>query len=124
MKDSIDFIRSFPEFRNIKDSHPVRDFVEPEFDKKDSPVLNLIYAPDPVTGLPKGDYAIYLSDNTSPEVREYIRANLLRELPNAPALPDDQSDELFEYIRGTNESMSDYVARMNELMKPVEEKEG
>lgn len=57
-------------------------------------LLNAIYAIDPVTNLPTGDIACYLSPNTSPEVKQFIMDNLMIDVSGSAAPRSaDMSDE-------------------------------
>lgn len=80
-------------------------------------LLDVIYACDPITKLPSGDFAMYLGKDTSPEVRQFIQSQLLTELPKGIAVPADQQDVLFDYVRKQNEPLRDYVARITEFEK-------
>lgn len=80
-------------------------------------LLDIIYALDPVTGLPSGDFVLYLGKDTSPEVRQYIQSQLLTELPRGTGVPVEHSDILFDYMRQQNEPIRDYVARITEFEK-------
>lgn len=83
----------------------------------DVQVLDVIYGVDPVTKLPRGDYAVYLDKNTSPEIREYIQRNLLTERTPSASVEFDKGDEVFDFIRERNESMDDYTRRIVELTR-------
>ena len=80
-------------------------------------LLDVIYACDPITNLPSGDFIMYLGKDTSPEVRQFIQSQLLTELPKGIAVPEDQQDVLFDYVRRQNEPLRDYVARITEFEK-------
>ena len=43
----------------------------------DNPLHTLIFAADPITGLPRSDLQIIMSKDSNPEVANYIRDNLL-----------------------------------------------
>lgn len=81
-------------------------------EKKNDELLDVIYGVDPDTGLPCGDIVMYLSKNTSPSVRDYIQRNLMQELPEGTAVPVDESDQLFDYIRQRGESRHEYAERI------------
>lgn len=77
------------------------------------PLLDVIFAPDPITLLPKGDIAVYLSKDTSAEVKSFIQANLMSEvIPDTPYIGED--DELFDFIRRPHETREAYAKRLNE----------
>lgn len=80
-------------------------------------LLSVVYAPDARTGLPTGDIQYYVSDKASEDVKQFILKNLLKDVSaaknvaNPTALSDDA---LLELSRGLNESVDDYVMRMQQ----------
>lgn len=80
-------------------------------------LLDVIYACDPVTNLPCGDYIMYLGKDTSLEVRQFIQSQLLTELPRGLSVPVDEQDVLFDYVRRQNEPIRDYVSRITQFEK-------
>lgn len=123
MKNSIKFVRSFPEFGKVEVINQLRECTPREPVKGKDVILDTIFAVDPTTNLPKGDIAIYLSDKCNPQVREFIRLNLMAEHGNTPALPEENSDLLFDFIRGKDETVSDYARRMSQYFKKAEKVE-
>lgn len=121
MKNSLDFVRSFPEFAHIDEIKVKKDYIPPVYDVERSSMLNMIYAPDPETGLPSGDFAIYLGDKTSPEVREFIRLNLLQQCPDGVGLPKELEDDVaFDFIRGKDETPAMYCQRVSSYFEKTE----
>lgn len=93
--------------------------------KKEDPLMDYIFGVNPVTGLPTGDLAIYLSDKANPEVRQFIEMNLLKDNPSTdvPALsmPDDvvnkyrsviTDDDVAQFSRNHDETRDEYAERM------------
>lgn len=78
-------------------------------------LLRLVYT-DP-DGHINGDIAAYLGEKTSPELREYIRQNILYDVqPSDVSLPaDDATIEMF--IRDEHESSFDYRDRVRGLLE-------
>lgn len=66
-------------------------------------------------GYPVGDLAIYAGKNASPEVKKFILDNLMRDVSGManPASMNLSDDEIVTLTRGSNETMSDYAARLN-----------
>ena len=94
--------------------------VDPEYVPNESDLMNIlkeIFAVDPVSGLPKGDIAYYLSPNGNPQVKLWLENNLLK--PRAVSIGSSVkgvSDDLIaECQRGTNESGHDYAIRMKSI---------
>lgn len=86
-------------------------------------ILNEIFSVDPVSGLPKGDIAYYLSENGNPQVREWIKNNLLQ--PRAVltgADPSKVSDDLIaEFSRGVDETNEVYASRLASIRSEAED---
>lgn len=78
-------------------------------------LLSVIYAPDARTGLPTGDIQYYVSDRASEDVKQFILQNLMKDVSVAKQVANPQGlsdDALLELSRGLNESVDDYVLRM------------
>lgn len=83
-------------------------------------LLEAIYAPDPISGWPTGDIACYVSDKTSPAVKDFIKANLMIDVSSArlPSVPADVDDSVvLQLSRHGSESMYEYADRINRLMQ-------
>lgn len=107
---------SFPAFRFVG-SPCVVDVQDVEV-KNDSEnqLLDVIYAPDPFTGLPQSDIAVYLSDKVDPAIREFVASQLMTPNPNPKGVDDANSDILFDLVRHDGESVSDYAVRVREIV--------
>lgn len=81
-----------------------------------SQLCSVIFAPDPVTNLPKSDIAIYLDPNVDPAVRDFIKVNLMQEIPSTEGVPDEFSDMLVDLIRGEDESVAAYAQRVDSML--------
>lgn len=75
-------------------------------------ILSEIFAPDPITGAPKGDIAYYLSPDGNPMIKNWLENNLLapRGVKSSNGLYDD--DMIAEYSRGADESVDAYRERI------------
>lgn len=82
----------------------------------ENPLLDVIYSIDERTGFPSGDYVMFLSNKTSPEVRAFIQNNLLSE-NFSQGVEVGQDTELFRYIREKGETLSEYVSRVNSMAR-------
>ena len=114
-KDDIEKISKFSQYRGIK-IHvglPCLPILS-ETEKKENPLLDVIFALDPVTKIPRGDISMYLSDKTSPEVRAYIQQNLMYEMPISDGVPDGV--DITPYIREKGETEFEYANRLQEMM--------
>lgn len=98
---------------------PIKEdiIVEHEKSARSSSILDVIYSLDEVTNLPKGDYVMYLGQDVSPEVRQFIQQNLLFETPRQTAVPEEMADALFDYMRLPDEGIHEYVERITEFEK-------
>lgn len=107
---------SFPAFRLV--GSPCVVDVQKVESKNDSEnqLLDVIYAPDPFTGLPQSDIAVYLSDKVDPAIREFVASQLMSPNPNPQGVDDANSDILFDLVRQDGESISDYAVRIREIV--------
>lgn len=99
-------------------------FIQP--DVCDSPVesiseknglLDAVYSLDPVTKLPTGDIACYLSPNTSSEVKKFVLDNIMMDTSSAamPSIPDGiDEDTAFALTRQQGEHLDNYLERLND----------
>ena len=92
-------------------------------------MLNLIYALDPLTGLPGGAISMYLSDKTNQQVRDFIEKNILVDHDNGehdfPAsIREDilklDSEFIAKTSRNRYESREDYEARVEHYFNEIE----
>lgn len=79
-----------------------------------------IFAVDPRTGLPSCDVAVFMSENTSPEIKQFIAANLMREhigevdVHISDGIDDDVVAEL---TRGVTEGSAAYRGRVYKFLE-------
>lgn len=100
--------------------------VETEVRDKNQDILDLIFSVDPVTLLPVGSLAMYMSDKTNKEVVEFIEDNLLKEFKqsnvgNYPQAVIDGLRELdskfmCEISRNRFETTEDYEIRVRDYL--------
>lgn len=79
----------------------------------DTQLLNLIFSIDPITRLPCGDVQQYMSENVSPQIRDYIRQQFLQ--PNNAGVIDTHGlsdDDISELSRRSGEDSYAYRDRM------------
>lgn len=85
--------------------------------QQESDVFDMIYAPDPVTGLPVNALGVFLNSDTSPLVRDFIASQLKVTDNSNPVLPDGVDDEVLAILtRDRNESLSQYTSRVKDYM--------
>lgn len=108
---------------------PLRDLEYEDVEHKEKEVgtpdnlqlmFDNIFAVDPRTGLPSCDVAVFMSENTSPEVKQFIAANLMREqLGQVDAhLSDGISDDVVaELTRGSSEGSAAYRNRVYKFLE-------
>lgn len=95
-----------------------KDIMSPDGEVMKTPqdsLLSVVYAPDARTGLPTGDIQYYVSDRASEDVKQFILQNLMKDVSVAKNVANPQGlsdDALLELSRGLNESVDDYVLRM------------
>lgn len=95
-----------------------------ESQKLDSELYGCIFGVDPVTGIPNGDLAVYLSPDTSTEIKDYISQRLLHENgepQSALSLSQDvlnkfkgtiTDDDIAFFSRNDNETREEYANRL------------
>lgn len=81
------------------------------------PIINMIYAPDSRTGLPTGDLVYWVSDNVNPEVKDFIKANLMMDVSVASNIAADANlsdEDILALSPNKGESIEDYAQRLNQ----------
>lgn len=80
-------------------------------------VIDMVFAPDPKTGLPCSDISMYLSSKTPPQVRDFIQQNIMGEgLPLQKAPEGITDDDLHYLTRRGNETADEYAGRISRYM--------
>lgn len=113
-----------PEFRHLKDvdvNLPEPVYPEDDIFANDDEVLNLIFAPDPITGIPRSDIAIMMSRDASPEVREYIQRVLYSS--STPTGGTDDADFAIDSIKDRRESVENYAKRLKDICANYDKRE-
>lgn len=109
-------INLFPEFVSVSDTQLVRD---PIFFKSsqicNDDILLTIFAPDPLTGVPRSDLGIVMSKDKSPEVAQYIRDTLMRPISDNSVRADD-ADFAISSVKDRRESITAYASRLRTLV--------
>lgn len=97
---------------------------EPDVKATDSQLMDYIFGLDPVTQLPCGDLAIYLGKKATPEVKQFIELNLLKERVDSKGnidLPQDvvnsfrsviNDDDVAAFSRNHGETKEEYADRL------------
>lgn len=101
------------------------DFVPPEYNpcpERHNNLYDLVYMVDPITLLPANDEAVFLSDKTSPEIKDFILQNLRStvEIPKS-SFPDVPEDDLIALTRNSGESRYDYAQRVYKHLTTIGE---
>ena len=92
-----------------------------------SQLLDIIYSVNPNLGYPQGDLAMYLSQNTSPEIKAFIEQNLVHQGNETNiSMPTEMQnqlrnvisdDDVASFYRRKDESPSDYSERIYGYLK-------
>lgn len=83
-------------------------------------ILQVIYKANPVSGLPEGDLAMFDNEEVSPEVRDYIRRNLMGEIGSdgdSSGFDGLSDDDIAGLTRDRYESRSEYRGRVYDYLK-------
>lgn len=121
-------VYGFNQFRNLKGvEYSVPDYEplqEVNVDPNQS-LFDLVFSINPDTKLPDGDIAMFMNDNTNPDIRRFIELNL-----HTPQVVDGDSagqfselddDTIMELQRGQYESISSYRSRLFDYIKSQRE---
>lgn len=99
---------------------PVFDNPTPEDNSSESSLLGMIFEVNPVTLLPSGDIAMFLSDKVHPDVKRFIETQLFNPIPVSGDSSGDYSvlsdDDIIEFTRGRDESASAYAHRVRDIL--------
>lgn len=113
----------FSAYRQLFDVVPYSDSVSRDSDVRDFPdkqLFDLVFAVNPRTDLPDGDLQMYLSKNTRPEVRTFIEQVLRQDngqLSDTSQIRGLSDDDIQNFSRGSDESLSDYRLRLYNFVK-------
>lgn len=93
----------------------------------DSALFDAIYSTDPVSGLPNGDIAVFLSEKTNPQVRLFIEQKLMSPRSENPGLSLEQEiinkfgamsdDDISYFSRNHGESPEEFQDRIRLFME-------
>jgi len=93
--------------------------VEPDFDESTDSlkqILDEIFSVDPKSGLPNGDLAYWLSPDGNPAVKNWLENNLLKPRVSTKHNLEGVTDDMIEeFSRRSDESVTEYSLRLNEL---------
>lgn len=101
----------------FSDSVSRDDVIRNESDKQ---LFDLVFAVNPRTNLPEGDLQVYMSQNTRPEVRSFIEQVLRQDnglSSDTSHLRGLSDDDIQNFSRGSDESLSDYRLRLYNFVK-------
>lgn len=118
-------IRNFPEYqdltddyvKNIKPKSYKNKFIRKKTDEIDNSrpeIEKLIFAPDEYTGHPRSDLAYILSKDSSPEIAQYVRENLLQAHTQT-----SQSHNIDEVLTATKSAFESDESFRNRLIQFV-----
>lgn len=112
------YIRNFTEFHNLADV-PIQRVIVPSLApvKKQDEMISLIYAPDPVTGLPSSDVGMLLKHQDRPEIQRYIQQRL--QFAHESVKGVDNPDDALSAIRAYKEDIRSYAQRMKDTFSPA-----
>lgn len=113
----------YPEFQPLRNQEfhdrEKEEPVKAEVDQMQV-MFDNIFALDSRTKLPSCDVSVFMSENTSPEIKQFISQNLFREslVSDDSNLTDGiDEDTLANLTRGVSESRSSYRDRVMEFLK-------
>lgn len=108
-------INRFPEFAHLSDDYEKVSYDRtPEMmplDPSQVELQSVVYAADPVTGLPTTDIARIMSADSNPQVAQYIRDNLMAPNPNYQPGVDDP-DLALDLVPRDGEDFEQFSSRV------------
>ncbi|UCS96040.1 MAG: hypothetical protein [Microviridae sp.] len=113
----------FNMYRDMKDEQFVPECNEevPVVVDPNKALFGIVFSVDPRTNLPCGDLAMFMNDNVDPSVRRFIETQLHNPLQSQGDAHGDLSglsdDDVLEFMRQPDESVSAYRDRMFEVIK-------
>lgn len=96
---------------------------------KNAQLLDYIFHIDPNTGVPRGDLALFLGENTNSEVKQFIEMNLLKDNvqeTTSVSIPNDilnkmretiNDDDIAYFSRNDGESSDAYAERLHQYFE-------
>lgn len=83
-------------------------------------LVELVYQPDPRTGLSSSELSVLVSDSVNPQIADWVRNQILRPVPFTPSSVKNgqqiDDDTLLALTRDFDESQSSYIDRVNDLL--------
>lgn len=117
-KTPLRIVKKYPEYYNVELTEESLKPVELSGDivdnSSDSDLMNVIFAPDPLTGFPRSDLAIVMSKDSNPVISEYIHDTLMKVKETGAAAPD--ADAAIVGVKSRNETFEEYANRLKELV--------
>lgn len=92
-----------------------RKVVDRETSEQVDPILTEIFAPDPVTGIPRSDCYYVMSKDKNPVISQYINDVLMQSHSNvSPAL--GSADDALLTVKTASVSVEDYKKNLKSLL--------
>lgn len=115
---SLSSLRRFTEYQNINEVINNRPPLTAErfsiVSQSDVHLQELIFAPDPITGIPRSDLAFIMSKDASPEVAMYIRDTLMKPTQSTSVTTD--ADFALDSVKSRYESVEEYATRIRDIL--------
>ena len=115
MFDNKDYNNLLPEYRGRNLTKSL--YKNPEVstvDRDKNELLETIFLPDPITGLPRSDLGLIMSKDTSPEVAAYIQDNLMRARTSSGT---DDPNEALSTVKTQQMSVREYKENIINFIK-------
>ena len=96
---------------DVRVKEELQSFAKAEKD----PIINSIFAVDPLTGKPSSDLSMVYSSNTPEDVKQYIRSQLAVSQKQISVAPDAETSEIS--VKRAFETREEYFDRIREFVK-------
>lgn len=114
----------FPEFSHMSESR-FKKYKDPCLrvsevtvrDQRNEGLIDVIFAPDPVTGIPCSDIGYIMSQDSNPQVAQFVRDNLLRLVPEGVRF--NSADTALDLTPEAGESIGAFADRLKQSIQDL-----
>ena len=105
-------IRNYRGFENVPIDKPDLIIQRSNFTKENDELMSVVFAPDPVTGLPCTDIGFMMKHKDKPEIAQYIQQRL--QVAHESGVGSDNPDDALLAIRKYKEDIISYAQRIRD----------
>lgn len=109
------YLKKFNEYRNVDFSISVPKPPKKVVERDTDPMLDVIFAPDPITHVPCSDLGILTNRKARPEVAQYINEHLA--FARNSVHKYDTADNALEFTLGQYDDRAAFKAKMQSIVQ-------